>query len=64
MAKYAIKKEKQVTPPKCVFIPERRIVRKMIKALIKFGKIEDPVKFFMRFGLAEDPQKVLKDKNF
>ena len=50
-----INDDKQVMPPKCVFIPGRTVVRKMIKALIRYGNLEKRDEFFMRFGLVEDP---------
>jgi hypothetical protein len=41
-------------PPKSVFIPTREFARKMMRALIDFGKTDPRDVFFARFGLLEN----------
>ena len=44
----------QIHPPKVIFILTKKILRKMIKALVLFGGEESNDVFFMRFGLLEN----------
>jgi hypothetical protein len=55
----AFKSKKNVKPPKTVFKPSRKLIRKMIRAVVEFGG-ENETKFLLRFALI-DPQK--KNKN-
>ena len=55
----AIKLNETFQHPKCMFVPDRQLVRKMVKALIRFGNMETYSEFFLRFGLVEDASKML-----
>ena len=48
----ALQKRKKVQPPKMIFVPSKSLLRKMIRAMLKYGKDE---KFLLRFALLEDP---------
>jgi hypothetical protein len=39
-------------PPKCIFIPTQELVRTIMKAILKFGHIEDERVLLGRFGLS------------
>ena len=41
--------------PKMIFLPERNLVRMMIKAIVKKEEDENEEFFFLRFGLLENP---------
>ena len=41
--------------PKCTFLPSQELVRKMIRAIFKWGATDTEEAFFLRFGLLEDP---------
>jgi len=45
---------KNPSPPKIIFLPSTELVRRMIKALVKFGDTETKQNFLLRFGLGED----------
>jgi hypothetical protein len=47
----AIKVSSSIQPPKTMFVPGKKLTRKMIRAICKYGKTEDTEKFFLRFGL-------------
>ena len=49
----AIEAKTNIQPPKTVFIPSKELLRKMIRALIKYER-DDPEKLFLRFGLIEN----------
>ena len=40
------------TAPQCIFIPSKDLVRKMFRALARFGREKHGL-FFLRFGLLE-----------
>ena len=48
----AVRNKENVHPPKCIFVPDRVIVRHILKALIKFKEDSDEI-FLLRFGLHE-----------
>ena len=52
----ALKYSANVAPPKIIFVPSSEIMRKMMRAFIKWGYKEEPTKFFLRFGLVESPE--------
>ena len=45
----AFKSKKNVKPPKTVFKPSRKLIRKMIRAVVEFGG-ENETKFLLRFA--------------
>jgi len=47
----SIKKKETVKPPKCVFVPNKEVMRSMIKALVKYGSKDSDEVFLLRFGL-------------
>ena len=49
---------------KCVFLPDKELIRTMIKANIKFAKKDTKEKFLFRFGLAEHYDKNAFSYNF
>ena len=48
----AINRKEKVQPPKCIFLPDRGLIRQIIKALIKFRDDTDEI-FLLRFCLLE-----------
>jgi hypothetical protein len=40
--------------PKCVFLPDKELIRIMIRANVKFAKKDTKEAFLLRFGLAEN----------
>ena len=49
----AVHQKNSIQHPKCIFVPDRQVCRKIIKALIRFGDTESSTEFFLRFGLVE-----------
>jgi hypothetical protein len=47
--------------PKTVFVPCKRLLRKMIKYVILYGNKKDFPTNLLKFGLIEDPNSLLKD---
>jgi hypothetical protein len=43
-------------PPKCIWLPYREMVEKIIKAVALYGRIENSEAFLLRFGLLNDQQ--------
>ena len=54
-----LKKYGYAKPPKTVFVPSRSVIRKMMRAVLKFGEQDDHDKFLLRFGLVMDPIALL-----
>ena len=50
--------------PKCIFVPSRRMLRKMVKALLRKKPEESQVDFLLKFGLLDNPIKYLNTDNF
>ena len=48
----AVRNKENVHPPRCIFVPNRDVIRTIIKALIKFKDDNDEI-FLLRFGLHE-----------
>jgi len=46
----ALANNDKVKPPKCVFVPSKKLLRSIIKALIKYWK-DDEETILLRFGL-------------
>jgi hypothetical protein len=40
-------------PPKCIFLPDPKLCRRMIKAVLKFKENESKDAFLMKFGLMQ-----------
>jgi hypothetical protein len=51
----AVEKTGSIKPPKCIFIPTRKMVRTMIRAIYKWGSKDTTEAFLLRFGLLDDP---------
>jgi hypothetical protein len=47
----AIRTGKPCRPPKCVFVPEKHLIRIMIKSVLKYGNYESKEDFLLRFGI-------------
>ena len=47
--------------PKTVFVPCKRLLRKMIKVVILYGNKADFDKNLLKFGLVEDPNSMFID---
>lgn len=45
--------ETMLRPPKCIFMPTRQLCRKIINAILKFGKTDTLECFLLRFGLLD-----------
>ena len=45
-----------------MFVPSKALMRNMIRAVIRFGRKDDPKKFLLRFGLVERPTELLKNE--
>ena len=50
----SLKEGKPIQPPKTVFVPTKKILRQMIRAVAQFGK-DNHFRFLLRFALLEDP---------
>ena len=37
----AIKKQESIKPPKAIFVPEKHLIRHMIRAVVKYGSEEN-----------------------
>jgi hypothetical protein len=46
----SIAEGKSCSPPSCIFLPEKQLVRSMIKAVLKHSK-DTPDVFMLRFGI-------------
>ena len=55
------KKGNPLKPPKTVFLPSKKILRQMIRALAQFGK-DDHFRFLLRFALLENPNVVFQER--
>jgi hypothetical protein len=49
-----------IKPPKCIFLPNKQMIRQMIRAAMKWGKTDTEEAFLLRFGLLDDPNWYLK----
>ena len=49
-------------PPKCIFIPDKKMVRIMIKAVLNFKDRESHEAFIMKFGLMEKKHELKLEK--
>ena len=47
--------KRNIKPPKCIFVPEKSMVRRMVQAVAKNGAKENYEAFFLKFGLLDDP---------
>jgi hypothetical protein len=56
----ATKEHRNIKPPKCIFVPSKKIVRIMIKAMAEFATRDSQECFLLRFGLLDDPNWYLK----
>jgi hypothetical protein len=56
----AFKQKGVILPPKCMFIPSRKIMRMVIKANLMYSKGDNMAQFLLRFGLIDDPNWYLK----
>ena len=52
--------KENIKSPQTIFIPSKEVLRKMIRAVIKFGECKDRARFFLRFGLVENPGGILR----
>ena len=48
----AIKTKSSIKPPKTIFVPSQIVLRKSMRAMLKYGK-EDHKQILYRFGLSE-----------
>ena len=46
-----VMKEEKINPPKCIFVPDTKMIRIMIKALLTYGKNDQEDVFLLRFGI-------------
>ena len=58
----AIQRGENIKPPKTRFVPSRTLIRKMMRAVAKFGNSDDPANFLLRFGLVESPIAFLRQR--
>ena len=58
----AVEEKRGIQPPKCIFVPEKELIRKMIKANILYGEKDSETIFLLRFGLLDNPNWHLKYK--
>lgn len=49
-----------IKPPKCIFLPNKQMIRLMIRAAFKWAKTDTEEAFLLRFGLLDDPNWYLK----
>ena len=47
----SIKNQEKVQPPKCIFMPDKSLLKQMIKGLLKYGAKDTEDIFLLRFGL-------------
>jgi hypothetical protein len=47
-------------PPKCIWLPYREMVEKIIKAVALYGRKENSEAFLLRFGLLDNQQWYLE----
>ena len=47
----ALVNKEKVQAPKCIFVPDKRLIKEMIKALLKYGPKDSEEIFLLRFGL-------------
>ena len=47
----SLKSKGRAPPPKAIFMPNRLLIRTMIKTCVEYGQKENMVVFFRRFGL-------------
>ena len=45
--------------PRCIFIPEKKLLRKMIRSLVQKDEQESSAAFLLRFGLIDNPHKYI-----
>ena len=58
----ATKDDYRINPPASIFVPSKRLLRRMIRALAEFGGKEDDSKFLLRFGLIDNTRGLLQEK--
>jgi hypothetical protein len=44
-----------------IFVPSKAIMRNMIRAVLRFGRKDEPKKFVLRFGLVERSAEMLNN---
>ena len=47
----ALEQNNTVQAPRCIFVPDKAIMNKMMKALLKYGTKDSKEIFLLRFGL-------------
>ena len=47
----SIKHKEKVQPPRCIFMPNKSLLKQMIKGLLKYGAKDTEDIFLLRFGL-------------
>jgi hypothetical protein len=57
--KQAISNGEHIKPPKTRFVPSRTLIRKMMRAVVKYGDQGCQRTFLLRFGLPEEPSAFL-----
>jgi hypothetical protein len=58
----ATTEKRNMQPPKCIFVPSKKIVRTMIRAMAEYGATDSEECFLLRFGLLEDPNWYIKQE--
>ena len=56
----AVKTKEGIQSPRTIFVPTKEVLRKMIRAVIKFGDCKDRARFFLRFGVVENPLGIMQ----
>ena len=51
---------KLLQPPKCIFIPSKKMMRSMVKAVVRKKPDESEFDFLLKFGLVENIGRYMK----
>jgi hypothetical protein len=52
-----------LSPPKCMFLPNKSLIRTMVKANCRFSKRDSLEQFLLRFGMRQNEQLIYKSKS-
>jgi hypothetical protein len=50
-----IDKTARIRAPNCIFLPEKQMFKRMVRAFHKYGKEDSEETFLLRFGLVDGP---------